>query len=142
MIDESKWLYRIKRLENYLVTLKKKSGFYSILRFSFFIVILAGIVMAGNMGQSIGGWLALAALIAFIFAVMGHGKIKAKIKDCEHEILVCQQYLDRIHGGWRNFPEKGDEFIKDADATLLDLDLIGKASLYQLISIARTCFGK
>ena len=34
------------------------------------------------------------------------------------------------------------EFIKDADATLLDLDLIGKASLYQLISIARTCFGK
>lgn len=24
MIDESKWLYRIKRLENYLVTLKKK----------------------------------------------------------------------------------------------------------------------
>lgn len=142
MIDESKWLYRIKRLENYLVTLKKKSGFYSILRFSFFIMILAGIVMAGNMGQSIGGWLALAALIAFIFAVMGHGKIKAKIKDCEHEILVCQQYLDRIHGGWRNFPEKGDEFIKDADTTLLDLDLIGKASLYQLISIARTCFGK
>ena len=88
MIDESKWLYRIKRLENYLVTLKKKSGFYSILRFSFFIVIIAGIVMAGNMGQSIGGWLAFAALIAFIFAVMGHGKIKAKIKDCEHEILV------------------------------------------------------
>ncbi len=142
MIDESKWLYRIKRLENYLVTLKKKSGFYSFLRFSFFIVILVGIVMAGNMGQSLGGWLALAALIAFIIAVMGHGRIKAKIKDCEHEILVCQQYFDRIHGNWRNFPEKGDEFIKDEDATFLDLDLIGKASLYQLISIARTCFGK
>lgn len=142
MIDKSKWQYRLKRLENLSVTLKKQSGWYSMVRLGLFVLMILGVVMAGNMGISSGGWLALAALILFLFVVAGHGKLKEKISDCEREMIVCQQYLDRIHGAWRNFPEKGEEFMKEADATLMDLDLLGNASLYQLISVARSCFGK
>lgn len=142
MIDESKWQYRLKRLENLSVTLKKQSSWYSMIRLGLFALMILGIVLAGNMEIHSGGWLAFAALIVFLFVVAGHGKLKDRISDCEREMIVCQQYLDRIHGEWRNFPEKGEEFMKDADATLLDLDLLGKASLYQLICVARSCFGK
>lgn len=142
MIDESKWQYRLKRLENLSAALKKQSSWFSIARFALFALMILGIVMAGNMGIASGGWLTLAALIIFLFVVAGHSKLKERISDCEREMTVCQQYLDRIHGAWRKFPEKGEEFIKDADATLLDLDLLGNASLYQLICVARSCFGK
>lgn len=142
MIDESKWQYRLKRLENLSVTLKKQSSWYSMVRFGLFALMILGVVLAGNMGVNSGGWLALAALIVFLLVVAGHGKLKDRINDCEREIIVCQQYLDRIHGEWRSFPEKGEEFMKEADATLLDLDLLGNASLYQLICVARSCFGK
>lgn len=142
MIDESKWLYRVKRLESLLVSLKKKSSHYSMLRLGLFISVIWGIVWAGYYGEPAGSWLALVASLAFIGAVIGHGQIKSKINDCERECLVCQQILDRIHGNWRSFSEKGEEFIQGADPTLLDLDLIGNASLYQLLSINRTCFGK
>ncbi len=142
MIDRPLWQKRIDALTLRNQQLKKRSGAYSLLRLILGIMMLGGIFLAGYAHLEIGQWLFGIGLLLFIIAVFFHGKIKAQIDDCERELTVCSQMIQRINGEWRSFQETGSEFIKQAETTLLDLDLIGKASLYQLLCVARTCFGK
>ncbi len=54
----------------------------------------------------------------------------------------CDRYLARFNNDWHQFADDGRDYVMESDTALWDLDLFGKASLYQLISVCHTKAGK
>ncbi len=50
--------------------------------------------------------------------------------------------LKRIDGTWREFKDKGEEFLEDTHGFSGDLDVFGASSLFQWINSTNTKFGR
>ena len=53
----------------------------------------------------------------------------------ESKEKVTGQYISRFKDGWREFEDDGEEYLTEDDTVASDIDLLGKGSLYQLISV-------
>lgn len=142
MKTKQEWLNEIKRCENENKVLKRQSFQISMVRLIAIVFLVIGIAMSGYYKNQNGNVIAALALVLFIFLVAFHNKIKVKIEHHEDIIDVLNRYLARSSDEWQNFSEDGSEFSKVADPTFLDLDILGHASLYQLLCIAKTAIGK
>lgn len=81
-------------------------------------------------------------LIIFIGLLIYHNSIKEKIKFEDDMILINEKYIKRINGKWIEFEDCGEEFVNKDHPYSFDLDLVGKKSLFQLINITTTYFGR
>lgn len=142
MKTKQEWLDQIQQCENENKILKRKSFQYSVVRLLTIVFLVLGIVMSGYYKNQNGNVYATIALLAFSILVVQHNKIKVKIEHHDDIIDVLNRYLARSSDEWQNFPDDGSEFSKGADPTFLDLDLLGHASLYQLLNVAKTAIGK
>lgn len=142
MFNEIEWNHKKTELINQLHELKKHSLIYALFRIISAGFMIAGITMSGYYHHAAGNYLLLIALLLFIILVHFHGKCIRNIKECENRLQVIDQMFARQSDGWHQFKEDGSSFIKESDATLLDLDIIGKHSLYQLLCVAKSSLGK
>ena len=78
----------------------------------------------------------------FIGLVIYHWKIKEKIETAEAMITINSNYLKRISGEWTTFTDIGEEFIDKNHSYALDLDIVGRESLFQLINTTSTWKGR
>ena len=78
----------------------------------------------------------------FIGLVIYHWKIKEKIETAKAMITINNNYLKRISGQWTEFTDIGEEFIDKNHSYALDLDIVGKESLFQLINTTSTWKGR
>lgn len=92
--------------------------------------------------KTVSTLLFLIPLILFIALVIYHRKIKEKQKYVEDMININEDYIKRINGGWREFKDGGEEFIDSTHPYSSDLDLFGKDSLFKLINVTNTFFGR
>lgn len=82
------------------------------------------------------------SLVLFVVIVFIHNKY-FKLYDYYVKYLeVIQSYLDRGNGNWKNFDDKGSDFLTDKKPYLSDLDILGDCSLYQYLSICKTLGGR
>lgn len=81
-------------------------------------------------------------ILAFAGLVVYHGKVYRELDIIKSRLSVCNSYSKRFDGSWRELPDDGGEYLTEEDTVAMDLDLLGKASLYQLINVAHTPEGK
>ncbi len=125
-----------------LTELKKKSSLISVLRLISFVggipFLIAGISDKKGMYIFAGAYL----LITFFFLIYVHACFNKMISHDETYINVLDRYLNRLNGNWMQEIDDGGEFLTQEDVLSRDIDLLGKNSLYQYISIAHTPKGR
>jgi hypothetical protein len=104
--------------------------------------VVVGIVWAGLPGAA---WYVVGALVlGFAALVVWH----ARVHSARDRALAAKRFhergLDRLEGRWMRFVSTGERFAKErvgAHAFLDDLDVFGRASLFQLLDASETRFG-
>lgn len=90
-----------------------------------------------------GSWLGVVALVlAFAGLVVLHSRVHAAKERLQAAVRFHERALARMSGKWRDVGAKGERFAVDTHPYAGDLDVFGKASLFQLIDQTSTRFGE
>jgi hypothetical protein len=81
-------------------------------------------------------------IIAFVAVVGYHDHLERKLHRLQTKRKINQYGLARLRRDWSKLPVVAVELSKDQSATANDLDLFGKASLFQLVNRADTSAGQ
>ena len=84
----------------------------------------------------------MVALITFIVTAIFHNN---KINEKEQYLLKLEyneKGLKRINGEWKEFEDKGEEFLNSSHNFSNDLDIFGKNSLFQWINTTKSPLGR
>lgn len=87
-------------------------------------------------------YLIVLSVSLFIAFIITHSKIKDKLKFSKEMININKRYLGRIDGSWVDFKDIGREFIDKTHRYSSDLDIVGERSLFQLINLTNTFYGR
>ena len=120
---------------------KKKSKIFSLGRLLSFLIFIAGLLL----GSLVNGFLyimAIVSIISFIVLAIFHDRLLNQLNKVELKLGALDAYLKRDTDAWREFPDKGTEFLDKKAYYQSDLDLFGQASLYQYLNTAKTPFGR
>ncbi len=88
--------------------------------------------------QGITSWLLLVPVVAFIVLLRRHEEVIQQRDGAARAIAFYERGLARIEDRWAGTGEPGDRFRDDNHLYANDLDLFGRGSLFELLSIART----
>ncbi|MEG0671407.1 DNA mismatch repair protein MutS [Clostridium sp.] len=136
----------VKRIEKHKVEIENNKKKCDKIGYFRLVFMIGGIYFTYKVlkGESQGWYIYMAMLfyVTFIGLVIYHNKIKEKCKFSEDMIEINNRYLDRISGKWTEFKDIGEEFIDKGHRYSLDLDIVGKESLFQLINITNTWNGR
>ena len=122
---------------------QKRSRQVSNLRGLAFLVVAGGAfaVLVGK-EPALSGALAFGAFVAFVAFVAWHGRVLAREDAASRAAAVNHDALLRASGRFRELAEDGQRFQALEHFYADDLDLFGRGSLYQRISVAHTRFGE
>jgi hypothetical protein len=111
------------------------------------LAVAAGIVglfvamVWGNLARA--GWGGVAALVVlFAVLVIAHARVHAQKDRATAALRFHERGLARLDGRWTSFTATGERFARDDHAYADDLDIFGRASLFQLIDATETRFGE
>lgn len=120
----------------------KKYNAMSLARLAAFLGLAAGIILA-LAGGFWWGWLLAALMLAgFLIIVKRHEELHLRQQYLKNRYRVEERQYKRLQGTWNTFPETGEEYLTGTDYVSRDLDILGQASLYQMLCIAHTTYGK
>lgn len=88
------------------------------------------------------GWLALIAAVVFVVLVVLHERIIRRRRRADAAARFCERGLERMGDGWPGKGRSGSEYLVEHHPFAADLDLFGRGSLFELISIASTSAGR
>ena len=113
---------------------------FSHARLSTFAVLVL-LVIGVWRGWIVAWWIAVPA-VAFIALVVKHDAVVRARDAAARAIAFYERGLARIEDHWAGGGETGDRFRDPNHLYAADLDLFGPASLFELLSIARTRAGE
>lgn len=87
-------------------------------------------------------WLVLLPAGAFIWLAVLHENRLQEIRRRQRAIAFYERGLARIEDRWAGTGETGDRFLDESHPYARDLDLFGKASVFELLCTARTRAGE
>lgn len=125
--------------------IKAENSRYSAISFMRLISFMAAVVLfflGFSKANVIFLIIGAAAFALFVVFVKQHSNISKRIKHDEMLISVLERYIDRIDGTWMKNSDQGMDFLTPEDTLSYDIDLIGKGSLFQYISIAHSKEGR
>ncbi len=132
---------RLSLLDRSLATLRRQDTF-----------LMAAKVAVGLLSLVGGLWLAkihsphiLAVfypLAVFVLLFVIHERVLRRLRCCTRSQAFYQQGIDRLEDRWRGQGNRGERFLDPAHPYARDLDLFGEASLFELLSSARTRSGE
>lgn len=112
------------------------------IRLFLFIIMIISFILKYYYYKYFFNILFILTLISFIFIVLISNKY-FKIYDYYLKYVeVIDKYLAREDGRWKNYKDKGEEFISSDVNYLKDLDIIGNNSLFQYLSFCNTLGGR
>jgi hypothetical protein len=121
-------------------TLSAEDARLSYLRLGVFGVLLL-LALLGWRGAMSYWWLAAPAVV-FGWLVQRHDTIIRRRELAARAILFYERGLARIEDRWTGTGEAGERFVDERHLYANDLDLFGRGSLFELLSIARTRGGE
>ncbi len=71
-----------------------------------------------------------------------HGRLIRAVNGCSRAIKFYEQGLSRLDGSWAGKGTSGEHFLEPSHAYARDLDLFGRASVFELLCTARTRAGE
>ncbi|MDF9825778.1 DNA mismatch repair ATPase MutS [Breznakia sp. PF5-3] len=140
-MKQNKYQDESKAIELKLTKLETESKKLSSIRMLDFLFVLFFLYVGmeyhylGYIGAAIG-------LLVFLWLVKKHDVIKYDIQYAKTRLEVLQRYMERMQNGWKNFIENGEVYLDEKYPPGYDLDIFGKASLYQYINVAFSEDGK
>ncbi len=87
-------------------------------------------------------WWLLLPLAVFAVLVIVHARIVERLDRSKRAIQFYERGLARLEGRWIGTGEVGERFRDPSHVYSEDLDLFGKGSLFELLSMARTRAGE
>src|SRR5687767_15328705 len=79
---------------------------------------------------------------AFLAMLVKHDRVIRAMRAASRAISFYERGVARIEDRWRDDGELGERFADDTHLYARDLDLFGRGSLFQLLSVARTRAGE
>ena len=136
-----KYQSRIVELEATLKQTAAVDGKFSFLRVASFIAI--GLVFAAAITtDGISVWLTVIPASIFAAVVYIHENRLKIAKRNQQRIDFYQLGIDRINGDWAGKGTPGDIFQEKGHLFSRDLNLFGKASLFEKLCLCTTAFGR
>lgn len=86
--------------------------------------------------------LVLLPVAAFLGLAALHSKLIRRVTLCSRAIRFYEQGMARIDGSWAGQGIPGERFLEPAHPYARDLDLFGRASIFELLCTARTRAGE
>lgn len=123
--------------------LEARSRRISLLRLASVVVALAGAFAAatGRSGAPAGAAIGL-GVVAFVALVVAHGRVIRAKERALHAARFHARAMARIAGRAADDPSRGERFLVADHPYLVDLDLFGRASLFQLVDTTTTRAGE
>ena len=87
-------------------------------------------------------WLLLVPVAAFVWLAVLHEQKLRQMRQRQRSIVFYERGIARIEDRWAGEGETGDRFLDQRHPYARDLDLFGKASLFELLCTARTRAGE
>jgi hypothetical protein len=84
----------------------------------------------------------LVPIVGFVLAVAWHRRIVASIERTRRSIKYYAKGLARLDDRWADTAPRGERYRRPEHPYALDLDLFGRASMFQLLCAARTRMGE
>ncbi len=101
-----------------------------------------GFTIFGHAGR-LGLGLSLVGLVAFLWLIVRHARIRAAQDREQRWARVNQDATARVEpGAWHRLPQTGERFCDAKHPFAADLDLFGVGSLFQRICVAQTHIGQ
>ncbi|MEJ7821782.1 MAG: MutS family DNA mismatch repair protein [Chitinophagaceae bacterium] len=124
---------RLKALQEDLKKLQQKKSVFGWLRFGSIAAIVAGLYLLWNMGILYVIVVSIMLLILFVKLLYADLKNKAAINHTNHLININNDELKYLEERYHDFPEGNQHALPD-HLYANDLDIFGKASLFQYIN--------
>ncbi|WP_407400233.1 MutS-related protein [Anaerovibrio sp.] len=121
---------------------KRKSQLFTTKRTLSFLALLVTVAVAYDMNSP---WPLLAGILIFayfFYLIRGHSRLH---DDLNYEInreTVINDYISRFTDDWKKFDDTGEDFLDRNLTQDIDLNILGKASIYQFLNTARTLEGR
>ncbi|MGE5627859.1 MAG: MutS-related protein [Solirubrobacterales bacterium] len=134
-----------RRIEKYKYLLKKQNetlNFYSALRLIAFVTGLSFTFYLYRIGSLFTYFILPVFSTVFILFVIKHRNTKGKRDYTLALIHINEISIKRTMGEWKNFKDTGSDFVDTAHRYSCDLDIFGKASLFQRINMSVTTIGR
>lgn len=121
-------------------TLSRQDAWFSTARLATF-GLGAALLIAWWRGGLPAPWLVLPAA-AFAVLIHRHDRVVRARSAAQRSIQFYERGLARIEDRWAGTGEAGDRFRDDRHLYANDLDIFGRGSLFELLSLARTRAGE
>jgi hypothetical protein len=92
--------------------------------------------------ETLSGWWLVAPVVAFGWLVRRHERVIRAREHAARAEVFYERGLARIEDRWAGSGESGERFRDDEHLYANDVDLFGRGSLFELLSIARTRAGE
>lgn len=132
---------KIEEIQEQLQKDSRLSTRYSWLRFVLIAIFIFSVFEGADKQPEWYG-LSVVTLVVFLYIVKCHEAIKRQIESEGAMIEVYEDLIARKGVEWRKFTDTGSQFLTEEMTQEYDLDIFGKASLYQYITVAKTTLGK
>lgn len=109
---------------------------------SFAVAAISGISVLARAPADVAGPIAFVALAIFGVLVLLHARLIERQDLAERWVDVNRAALARIRHDFAAIPDLGEGLAPNDHVYAGDLDLFGRASLFQRVSVARTRFGR
>jgi len=86
--------------------------------------------------------LLLIPVTAFVMLAVLHGRLIRSVNVCSRTMKFYEQGLRRLDGTWAGGGVTGERFLEPSHPCARDLDLFGRASVFELLCTARTHAGE
>ncbi|MGC2400327.1 MAG: mismatch repair protein [Acidobacteriaceae bacterium] len=86
--------------------------------------------------------LVLIPVTAFVVLAVVHSRLIGRVTRCSRAIRFYEQGIARIDGAWAGQGIGGERFLEASHPCARDLDLFGRASIFELLCTARTRAGE
>ena len=120
--------------------LSSRDARYSVGRLAVFAAG-AALAVAWWQGWMVAAWLALPAIL-FAALIQRHDRVIRARAAAQRAIHFYERGLARIEDRWAGTGEAGDRFRDERHLYANDLDIFGRGSLFELLSLARTRAGE
>lgn len=131
------------KLEQNFQTFNKRNNRYSNLRLVAFLAFLAFLIAYFSLGQP--WWMILlsgASVVIFVYLVVVHNRCKQQQESLLLLMEIHAEYQGRTEHDFSLLKDTGEDFVDLDHPFSGDLDLFGESSLFHLMSVASTFFGR
>lgn len=135
-----------ENIDNADKEIKKLDSVVSQIGWSRLVILLAGLFISWKVYKSSGIYSGVIGVIVTLAVFLVVANIhEKKIEKKEHlEIIkeINEKGIKRLNGEYREFEDKGEEFLENDHPFSGDLDVFGQNSLFQMINTTRTKIGR